>query len=59
MILMMGCAPGSGFAPQFHGPKAEPRAQPDNFGELDGEAEPRLTSGGEAGVMESSFIIGY
>jgi len=24
-----------------------------------GGAEPRLTSGGEAGVMESSFIIGY
>ena len=56
--LRMGCAPGSGFAPKFNGPKAEPGAQPKTSVNVDGEAEPRLTSGGEAGMDEVKFSIG-
>jgi len=45
--------------PQALWAKAEPRAQPKTFSEiLYGGAEPRLTSGGEAGVNESSFRMG-
>jgi len=38
--------------------KPEPGAQPILILELNGEAEPRLTSGGEAGVDGIKFSIG-
>ena len=52
----IGYALGSGFAPKFYGPKAEPWAQPKTLENLDGGAEPRLTSGDEAVTDESNLL---
>jgi len=49
----MGYALGSGFAPKFDGPKAEPGAEPKPLIKLYGEAKPRLTSGGEAATLRA------
>ena len=50
----MGCAPGSGFA-LVYGPKAAPGGLAQTSENLDGEAQPRLTSGGKAGVEGVKF----
>jgi hypothetical protein len=50
-----GLCPWFGLCPQRYGPKAEPGAQPKTFRNLDGEAEPRLTSGGEAAAEGIKF----
>jgi len=46
--LPMGCAPGSGFAQIDMGQRPNQGLSPKAFENLDGGAEPRLTSGGEA-----------
>ena len=43
-----GLSPRFGLCPNVYGPKAEPGAQPTALMILNGGAEPRLTSGGEA-----------
>ena len=44
----MGYAHGSGLALKLNRAEPEPRAQPVTDSKLNGGAEPRLTSGGEA-----------
>src|SRR5688572_14619543 len=46
---MKGFAPGSGFCPNIHRPKAVPGAEPHFLHSVPGEAKPRRTSGGTAG----------
>ena len=52
--LRIGLCPGSAFGP-YHWAEPEPRAQPIRNLELNGEAEPRLTSGGGAGADGVKF----
>ena len=44
-----------GLCPNADGPKAEPGAQPETSINLNGGAEPRLTSGGAAGADGIKF----
>jgi len=50
--MTLGYALGSGFAPSILGPKAARGAKPKVSFTADGEAEPRLTSGGGAGTKD-------
>ena len=54
-ILILGYAPGSGSALNGYAAKGRTRGLAQNLIDSSGEAEPRLTSGGEAGVEASSF----
>jgi len=46
-----GLCPRCGLCPNLYGPKAEPGAQPLAQIYVDGEAKPRLTSGGVAAAI--------
>ena len=53
--MQFGLCPWSGLWPETFGAEPEPRAQPNLSIKVGGEAEPRLTSGGEAGVDGVKF----